>query len=382
MDPLTQGVVGAVLPQALARRECVRAFALLGCVAGMAPDLDLLMGASEDPLAFLEFHREFTHALAFIPVGALAVALLSYPFARRVLRWRETYLACLLGYATHGWLDACTSYGTQLFWPFTETRVAWNVISVTDPLFAIPLAAIVIVAALRRRRRLAACGLVWILCYMLLGAVQHQRAVAAGQALATARGHEPERLIAKPGFANLLIWRLTYRHGERYYVDAVRAGLETTICVGASQPLLQVARDLPWLDPASRQARDIERFRGFSDGYLAMDPSAFNRVIDIRYSVVPNRVALLWGVELNPLANRDAHARFVVNRRVRFEQTADYWALLTGEGCAISLLERHAQRNAGVAPRLRETRRRVGDDADGVRPPDIRLVRKVEDAGV
>ena len=40
-----------------------------------------------------------------------------------------TYLFCLLGYATHGMLDACTSYGTQLLWPFTNHRYAFNTIS-------------------------------------------------------------------------------------------------------------------------------------------------------------------------------------------------------------------------------------------------------------
>ena len=40
-----------------------------------------------------------------------------------------------LGILTHGFLDACTSYGTSLFWPFSSTRVSWNVISIVDPFF-------------------------------------------------------------------------------------------------------------------------------------------------------------------------------------------------------------------------------------------------------
>ena len=44
----------------------------------------------------------------------------------------------VFGYATHGLLDACTSYGTVLFWPFSNERLTWNNISIVDPLLTIP----------------------------------------------------------------------------------------------------------------------------------------------------------------------------------------------------------------------------------------------------
>ncbi|WP_019218287.1 metal-dependent hydrolase [Legionella tunisiensis] len=48
-------------------------------------------------------------------------------------------MAALIGYATHGLLDACTNYGTVLFWPFSERRVYWDLISIIDPFFTVPL---------------------------------------------------------------------------------------------------------------------------------------------------------------------------------------------------------------------------------------------------
>ena len=83
------------------------------------------------------------------------------PLARKALSWRQTYLACLdTGYATHGLLDACTSYGTQLFWPFSDERVAWNNSSIVDPLFTLPILALVIAAAMRGKRLLGI--LLWL----------------------------------------------------------------------------------------------------------------------------------------------------------------------------------------------------------------------------
>lgn len=333
MDPISQGVLGAALPQAVSSADKVRYAALLGGVAGLAPDLDVFIGSEADPLLFLEFHRQFTHALVFAPAGAALVALLLHPLARRALRWRESYLACLLGYATHGLLDACTTYGTQLFWPFSDYRVAWSNISVMDPLFTLPLLGFVALAAVRRRPRLACCGLAWALAYLLFGAVQQQRAVAAGAVLAAARGHQPARLSAKAGFANLLVWKIVYAHDGRYFVDAVRTGLQVTMCPGESVPMLAVARDLPWLAPQSQQARDVERFRWFSQGYVAPHPQLPNHVIDVRYSLVPNRVAPLWGIALDPAAGPSRHVRFVGERRLAAGQSAAYLALLRGDGC-------------------------------------------------
>ena len=333
MDPISQGTIGAVLPQALATPEKLRAAAFAGCVAGLAPDLDVFISSSVDTLLFLEFHRQFTHALVFIPIGAGIVALLLAWPLRRWLALRECYLACLLGYATHGALDACTSYGTQLFWPFSSHRVAWNNISVVDPLFTLPLLGAVVAAAVARRRWLALVGIAWVVCYLLFGVVQNQRAQAAGRLLAEQRGHAPERLTAKAGFANLLVWKVVYEHDGRYYVDAIRTGAASTVCEGASVAALDLRRDLPWLDADSQQARDVERFRWFSDGYVALHPQQANHVIDIRYSVVPNQIVPLWGIQLDPAADAETHARFVADRRGRAEQGPAYAALLTGEGC-------------------------------------------------
>ena len=337
MDPISQGAIGAVAPQVVLRREQLRAVALLGCLAGMAPDLDVFIVSSTDPLLLLEYHRQFTHALLFIPVGAVLVALLLQPIVRRTLRLRETYLACLLGYATHGLLDACTSYGTQLLWPFSDYRVAWNNVSVVDPLFTLPLLCLVILAAVLRRRTFAVAGLIWALGYLLFGVVQHQRAEAAGAQLAAERGHQPHRLSAKAGFANLLVWKLVYEHDGHFYVDGIRTGLAVTACPGASIARLDVRRDFPWLDPFSQQARDVERFRWFSDGYVAVDPHLENRIIDMRYSVVPNTIDPLWGIDLDPKAAPDSHVRYVVDRAARLEQRDLYWRLLTGEDCRIQL---------------------------------------------
>ena len=78
MDPLTQGVVGAVASQQPASRKTILVATILGFFSGLAPDLDIFIRSDKDPLLALEFHRQFTHSLVFIPIGGLICAAVFY----------------------------------------------------------------------------------------------------------------------------------------------------------------------------------------------------------------------------------------------------------------------------------------------------------------
>ena len=75
MDPLSQGVIGAIAAQSHSKPANLGKAALIGAIAGMAADLDILIRSTTDPLLSLQYHRHFTHALAFIPIGGLLCSL-------------------------------------------------------------------------------------------------------------------------------------------------------------------------------------------------------------------------------------------------------------------------------------------------------------------
>jgi inner membrane protein len=322
MDPVSQGVLGAALPAALGNKDKLKTIVWAGCLAGMAPDLDVLIRSPTDPILFLEYHRQFTHALAFIPIGALLCALVFHRFARHRLRFRELYLTCLLGYATHGLLDACTTYGTQLFWPFSNERVAWNSVSIIDPLFTLPLLTLMALTLIKSNPWYARAAVIWALSYLAFGAFQRDRAESLGQLLAEQRGHEPLRLSAKPGLANLFLWKVVYETDTDFHVDAVRTGLTPTWFEGEQIKKLDISNDLPWLDPLSQQAEDLRRFNWFSMDYLAIDKYDRDYIIDIRYSMLPNEINALWGIRLDRQAATADHAKYVVNRDMNSETSS------------------------------------------------------------
>ena len=334
MDPVTQGVVGVSASQLVSTRREKSQAAVLGFFSGMAADLDVLIRSPIDPLLALEYHRGFTHALIFIPFGALFCTIIFYflfSAFRQRLGFARTYLFCFAGYATHAMLDACTTYGTQLFWPFSSARFAWNNVSVVDPLFTLPLIAMLVIAVRRKSTRVAAVAAIYALAYLGLGVLQGQRAEAVAQNLAASRGHNPINLGVKPSLGNIITWKSVYEHNGRYYIDAIRVLTGQRIIPGSSTEKLALQKHFPWLDPDSQQARDVERFAWFSNQHLAIDPQNPRRIIDVRYSLLPNRLDGMWGIILDPQAGSEEHVVWTTtrpNRKNVSEQVPKLWAMI------------------------------------------------------
>lgn len=333
MDPFTQGLVGASLSLSASKKQHLVVAGALGLLAGMAPDLDILIRSTNDPLLFLEFHRQFTHSLFFIPIGSFICALILHPLIAKKggLSFKQSWWYCALGYATHGLLDACTSYGTQLLWPFTDTRYSWSTVSVIDPLFTLPILFTLMLGLMKRNPWYPRIAVAWALAYLTFGMYQRDRAEEAGWALAEARRHTPQRLEAKPTFANTLVWKVIYETERHYHVDAIRAGRSIKTYTGESIAKLNVAADFPWLDPASQQAKDIERFRWFSDGFIASDSNNALRVIDVRYSIVPNEFNALWGIELSETADKGTHVEYTTHRDSSQQTRQAFIEMLKGD---------------------------------------------------
>ncbi len=331
MDIVTQGLLGSAMALAGARRKEVKIAALIGFAAGLLADADALIRSPGDPLLTIEFHRHFTHSLLFIPVGALIAALILWPFLRRRIAPRRLYLYAFLGYAASGLLDACTSYGTLLFWPFSDERIAWNLISIVDPVFSLMLFAAIVYAVGKARPQAAWVGLGLAGLYLAVAVVQHQRAEGVAQALVQQRGHTAVRHVVKPTMANLLLWRSIYESDGRFYVDAVRVGpfSEPRVYRGEQVVKFSAAQHLPRLQPGSALAQDITRFTHFSAGFVALDPTRPAVLIDVRYSMLPTSLSPLWGIEMT-LDDQDRHSLFVNYRDFSPDDRDRFIAMLAG----------------------------------------------------
>ena len=316
MDLLTHAALGAAGAAAIAPRHVLRIAALTGAIAGLLPDADQLIAADADPLLTLEFHRHFTHSLIIAPLGALLPALAIFVAIRRRLPFLRLYAFALIGYLLAPLLDACTSYGTHLLWPFAERPLAWSIISIIDPVFTLAVTAALSFAIWRQSPTFARIAIVSAACILAVGIVQHERALAHARSLAAARGHSPERLLVKPTLANMLVWRSLYVVGGRIHVDAIRVGLANNVRIypGASAERFDVDRDLR-LPAGSVLLRDVQRFVAFADGLPVRHPARRDMIGDARYAMLPTSLEPLWGIVLDP-ASPDRHVRFETQRNL------------------------------------------------------------------
>ncbi len=333
MDPISQGVLGASLPQSVSNRKEIRIAGVVGFLSALLADLDILIRSSTDPLLVIDYHRHFTHALAFIPIGGLIAASVLWVFLRKRMGFLRIYIYATLGYATAGLLDACTNYGTRVFWPFSDERVAWNIISIIDPIFTITLLVIVVIAFIRKSTNIARVGVLFAVLYLLLGYAQRERATSVAVDLAGERGHRIERILVHPSLGNLVLWRSVYESDGRLYADAVWVGpfSDPVVYEGDSLELFDPDTDYPGADKDSVLYNDVLRFQKFTGGYLSYHPDYPNIVGDMRYSIIPNGIIPLWGITLDT-ENESKHIEMLNTRgEVTDEKWNIFFSMLRGQ---------------------------------------------------
>ncbi len=310
MDPITHAAFGVACALAVAGKDAPRRqVALAGLAGGWLPDADIFLKSASDPLFQIEYHRHFTHSLAFSPVLAVLGAGIAWMLAR-VFRqrpgWRALFWPAWVAVLGHVFCDWWTSYGTRVWWPFSDTRAALHWISVVDPLFTLPLLACVLYAVVSKRARPVWLGLGWAVCYLGLAVAQQQRARQVLHEWVRERGGDPQawRATVKPSFANIVVWRALAVEGETLHIFAIRCGAGSpTMITGGSAALfadaVAAARHFN-LPEGSRQARDIERFFHFSDRWVGMFPGEQRALGDLRYAALPYEIAPMWGIRVPP----------------------------------------------------------------------------------
>lgn len=332
MDPISHVVLGASLGYAAFGRRLGHAAAAAGGLAAFVPDADIFIRSDTDPLLAVEYHRHFTHSFLFAPVGAAMVAALWFFReqwrTQRFLFWH----CCLLGYVSHCLLDAATSYGTQLFWPFSNMRVGWDLISIIDPIFTLVLLCCLGAALKTQKLKIVTVGLTIAFAYVALGGVQHARASAAQRELANRRGHKIERFEVMPTLANNVIWRALYLHDGNIHSDRIRVGWfsRATVLEGWALPLV-TENDLSQSERVRNQANSFGRFNWFSEGWVARKPGDATVLGDMRYSLSPAAFDPIWGIRFTDATAKN-EVEWVNRSRNRKIKVGELWDEIVGNG--------------------------------------------------
>jgi inner membrane protein len=140
MDSITQALLGASIGEAILGRKIGGKGAVIGAIIATIPDLDIILLPLYSSVERISVHRGFSHSIVFSIVCAFIISfILSKIKWTKLVAYSRLWLFTWLALFTHMLLDAFTSYGTQLFLPFSNYRVSFNAINIVDPVYTIPL---------------------------------------------------------------------------------------------------------------------------------------------------------------------------------------------------------------------------------------------------
>lgn len=223
MDSLTQIVLGASVGEVVAGKKLGNKALLWGAIAGTIPDLDVLANPLFDMVGQLSFHRSVTHSFLFaIIVSPLLGLLLNRINKKEAATWQEWSWLFFWGFVTHALLDSCTTWGTQLFWPFSNYGVAFYNIFVIDPLYTLPFLGFILATAFykkhsRKRRLLNLTGLVISTAYLAFSFVAKSMADHVFKKNLEQQSINYTSLISKPTPLNTIFWSVTVEAEQGFY---------------------------------------------------------------------------------------------------------------------------------------------------------------------
>jgi inner membrane protein len=354
MDSLTQIVLGAAVGEVVLGKKIGNRAIIWGAIGGTIPDLDVLANLFMSELNALSVHRGITHSIFFSVVAPVAFAwLLSYLYRSGAYRsalykyvvaginvtilalitwgvyrasdslavlglagsfslyliWRlfryylkrdlkdvdasfkEWYLLFFLAFFTHFSLDCFTAYGTQIFLPFSNLRVAFNTISVVDPAYTLPfLICVIIVALLRRGSRVRSVvnwlGIGLSSAYMLFTVFNRQHVDGVFSRALESRNIDVDRQRVGPVILQNVLWSCVAESDEAFYI-----GLYSLF---DSNPYMHWINVLPKNKDAIQilePSPEYQTLRWFSDGYLQVaDRDTTYELFDLRFGMMTDTI--------------------------------------------------------------------------------------------
>lgn len=350
MDSLTQIVLGAAVGEAVAGKRIGNRAMVWGAIGGTIPDLDVLANLWMREIDALAVHRGITHSMTFSVLAPVALGWLVFYLYRSgahksliykwiiaginilliallvtgnywitgsipaliilgiiagYLVWRlykyyvkkpapdvpltfwGWYILFFAAFFTHILLDCFTTYGTQALLPFSRYRVAFNTISVVDPMYTIPFIVCLIVAAIHRRDDPARSFANWLgialsTLYLCVTVVNKQHINRVFESTLEKQEIDAIRWQTNPTIFNNILWNCLAEAPNEYYW-----GLYSLYDSKPEVGLLNRFEK----DPASIEIlqphEEFQTLRWFSDDFFITRPAGDGyEFIDLRYGAM------------------------------------------------------------------------------------------------
>ncbi|MDR1198882.1 MAG: metal-dependent hydrolase [Prevotellaceae bacterium] len=141
MDTISHALIGAVTGEIVAGGKLGKKAVLWGTAIANLPDLDVIAQPFLKPAQSLLFHRGPSHSILFcvliIPLIVKLMTIIHKKTKKNRIDWIRLVSWCLF---SHIFIDCFNSYGTAIFYPFSNFRVAFDCMGIVDVLLIFPFA--------------------------------------------------------------------------------------------------------------------------------------------------------------------------------------------------------------------------------------------------
>lgn len=330
MDSITQAALGASLAAAVAGKTLGRSVLLTGAVLGTLPDLDVVIDYGTAVANFTQ-HRGFSHSLFILAPLAVALAWVLWRWKPQ-LSFRRWLAVTGLVLITHPLLDALTTYGTQLFWPFGRP-VAVSSLFIIDPLYTLPLLVGCLAFLVRPPAKPAVlAGLAISTVYLGWSLAAQQVIIQRVQPVLAQAGLEQPDLLVQPMPFTTLLWRATAIDSDQ------RIEIVTGFLDGDAPLHLERFPREPELARAVADLPEVRRLEWFTGGFLAYSQSG-SRVLatDIRLGLPGAHPFTFVVAERNQDNTRPVQSTRLPRPEVDPQALALLWARTIGEAPVLCL---------------------------------------------
>ena len=191
---------------------------------------------------------------------------------------------------THPLLDAFTAYGTQLFAPFSDYRVAFNTISVVDPIYTVPFIICLLIASFigrtkKLRRNFAYAGIALSSLYLLFTVYNKQRIDTVFEKALVAQNIDFQRFRTSPSIFNNILWQGVAEADNVFYM-----GMYSLFDKTPTVEFYPLEKGHELLTPYIAH-KDIQTLQWFSDDYYNVFslPDGKLQLSDVRFGSIAEK---------------------------------------------------------------------------------------------
>lgn len=202
--------------------------------------------------------------------------------------YRDWVLLFFWAIITHPLLDSCTVFGTQLFQPFSDYRVGFNIISVADPIYSIPFVICLVLAAWqmrhhRWRRYFNWAGIVFSCGYLLLTYYHKTQVNAAFEESLAEKNITYDRYMTGPTIFNNILWNCVAESENEFHMGLYSLNDQKPFF----KDLLTLPKNRHLLSPYEGQ-RTTEILQWFTNDYYIVRQEADGRMElnDLRFGSI------------------------------------------------------------------------------------------------